>query len=147
MDRLPTIPADPTQMRQLFQNLLGNSLKFVRPGVPPRIRVASEALGNGADAPQAWRIAVADNGIGFEEKYLDRIFTVFQRLQGRASYEGTGIGLAICRRIVERHGGTITAQSQPGEGSTFFVTLPARTPQGGLDLGLQHETDHHPSGR
>jgi signal transduction histidine kinase len=141
---LPTIQADATHMRQLFQNLLGNALKFVRPGVPPRIRVAAERAGNGCGS-RAWCISVQDNGIGFDEKYLDRIFTVFQRLQGRAAYEGTGIGLAICRRIVERHGGSITARSTPGEGSTFFVTLPARS-QEGVDLG-QHAADHHPSGR
>ena len=74
------------------------------------------------------RICVEDNGIGFDEKYLDRIFTMFQRLHGRDEYEGTGIGLAICRRIVERHGGAITARSTPGQGSTFIVTLPVPTP-------------------
>jgi light-regulated signal transduction histidine kinase (bacteriophytochrome) len=141
VDPLPTLPADPTHMRQLFQNLLGNALKFVQPGVPPRVRVYAEAAGDGR-----WRIAVQDNGIGFDEKYLDRIFTVFQRLQGRAAFEGTGIGLAICRRIVERHGGSITARSRPGEGSTFIVTLPARS-QEVSELGQHHEADHHPSGR
>jgi len=143
---LPTIAADSTQMRQLFQNLLSNALKFVRPGVAPRIRISSEPRADVEGAP-LWCVAVQDNGIGFEEKYLDRIFTVFQRLQGRAAYEGTGIGLAICRRIVERHGGSITARSRPGEGSTFLVMLPARPQQGGADVGRQPEADHHPSGR
>jgi signal transduction histidine kinase len=146
LDPLPTLPADPTQMRQLFQNLVGNALKFVRPGVVPRVRVWADAV-PGEEGVPAWRIAVQDNGIGFEERYLDRIFTVFQRLQGRAAYEGTGIGLAICRRIVERHGGSITARSRPGEGSTFLVTLPARLSEGGHDLERQPEADHHSSGR
>jgi signal transduction histidine kinase len=101
---------------------MGNALKFQRPGVPPVVTVSAIEQG---DAEQAEVVlSFADNGIGFEEQYLDRIFEVFQRLHGRNEYEGTGIGLAICRKIVERHGGTITAQSKPGEGSTFLVTLP-----------------------
>lgn len=127
---LPTLEADPLQMRQLLQNLISNALKFHREGVPPRVSIWSEGLdahGRPATvAPDAFRISVADNGIGFAEKYLDRIFTVFQRLHGREQYEGTGIGLAICRRIVERHGGAISAASSPGEGATFVITLPAR---------------------
>lgn len=121
---LPALEADPTQMRQLLQNLVSNALKFRREGVPPAIsvRVAN---------PGAWpcELLVEDNGIGFDEKYLDRIFTVFQRLHGRGQYEGTGIGLAICRKIAERHGGSITARSVPGQGATFIVTLPPRQPQ------------------
>jgi signal transduction histidine kinase len=95
---------------------------------------------------------VADNGIGFDEKYLDRIFNVFQRLHGRGQYEGTGIGLAVCRKIVERHGGTVTATSREGEGSTFVVTLPARQPETDqtegdpADAG-EREADHDPAGR
>ena len=128
LGELPEIEADPTQMRQLFQNLIGNALKFHRDGVPPVVRVSaaqSESL------PENVTLTVADNGIGFEEQYLDRIFEVFQRLHGRNEFEGTGIGLAICRKIVERHGGSITARSKPGEGSTFLVTLPAK--QSGKD--------------
>lgn len=130
---LPVVVAEPLQMRQLLQNLIGNALKFQKPGEPPvvevRGRVRSDppsASGNGtpsADGPRV-EVAVSDNGIGFDEKYLDRIFDVFQRLHGRNEYEGTGMGLAICRRIVEQHGGTITARSRPNEGSTFIVTLP-----------------------
>lgn len=124
---LPTLQADPLQMRQLLQNLIGNALKFHKPDVAPVIRVdarqTSESDANGADL---WQISVADNGIGFDEKYLDRIFKIFQRLHERHAYEGAGMGLAICRRIVERHGGTITAQSRPGEGSTFIITMPDR---------------------
>ena len=126
MDDLPTVTADPMQMRQLFQNLIGNALKFHRPGVPPVIRIRgkrlpdaeSRTLGGGL------QVTVDDNGIGFEEQHLDRIFAPFQRLHGRDAYPGTGMGLAICRRIAERHGGTITAASTPGQGSTFVVTLP-----------------------
>jgi PAS domain S-box-containing protein len=131
VDDLPTIEADPMQMRQLLQNLVGNAIKFARPDAPPRVRIFAEtpadpATGTDETNGRRFTLYVADNGIGFEEKYLDRIFTVFQRLHGRGVYEGTGIGLAICRKIVERHGGTITAHSQPGEGSTFIVTLPLR---------------------
>ncbi|QDT52128.1 Phytochrome-like protein cph1 [Caulifigura coniformis] len=120
---LPSIEADPTQLRQLLQNLISNALKFHRPGVKPIVRVTSERIESPGRPPQV-RLTVADNGIGFEEQYLDRIFEVFQRLHGRNEYEGTGIGLAICRKIVERHGGTISARSTPGEGSTFIATLP-----------------------
>jgi signal transduction histidine kinase len=111
-------------MRQLFQNLLSNALKFHQPGQPPVVTVGSEPVqANGRD-PLCWQITVADNGIGFDEKYADRIFTIFQRLHGRHGYEGTGVGLAICRKIVERHHGYITASSQPGAGATFIITLP-----------------------
>lgn len=132
---LPPVEADPAQMRQLLQNLLANALKFHKPGVPPRVRIEGRLLppaeGNGnGQAPSFCEIAVSDNGIGFDEIYLDRIFNVFQRLHGREEYEGTGMGLAICRKIVERHGGQITARSKPGEGSTFLVTLPRTQPQG-----------------
>src|SRR5258706_5405492 len=100
---LPTVDGDPLQMRQLLQNLASNALKFHRDDVPPRVEIAGSVAGERA------RITVADNGIGFEEKYADRIFTMFDRLHGRGKYDGTGIGLAICRKIVERHGGTISA--------------------------------------
>ena len=116
---LPSIDADPLQMRQLLQNLASNALKFHREGVPPRVEIRGELHDGHA------RIVVDDNGIGFEEKYADRIFTMFERLHGRGTYEGTGIGLAICRKIAQRHGGEIAARSRPGEGSTFIVTLPA----------------------
>jgi PAS domain S-box-containing protein len=119
---MPSIEADPTQMQQLLQNLVANALKFHKPGVPPRVRLYSEP----AENQSTCRICVADNGIGFDEKYLDRIFNVFQRLHGRHEYEGTGIGLAVCRKIAERHGGILTARSRPGEGATFIATLPLR---------------------
>jgi PAS domain S-box-containing protein len=132
IEELPTIDADPMQMRQLLQNLIGNSLKYFRHGVPPVVRIYSQKLDarspdsmdESALARQLCQILVVDNGIGFDEKYLDRIFTVFQRLHKKGEYEGTGVGLAICRKIVDRHNGTITARSRPGEGTTFVVTLP-----------------------
>jgi light-regulated signal transduction histidine kinase (bacteriophytochrome) len=127
---LPTIEADAVQMRQLFQNLIGNALKFHRDGEPPRITIDARRLAaaNHAadDDRERWVISFADNGVGFDEKYLDRIFKLFQRLHERQTYEGAGMGLAICRKIVERHGGSITARSAPGLGSTFLVTLPNR---------------------
>jgi signal transduction histidine kinase len=125
---LPTLEADSLQMRQLLQNLISNSLKFARAGEPPVVQVESRILprveGNG-EIPR-FELLVRDNGIGFEEVYLDRIFELFQRLHGRQEFEGTGMGLAICRKIVERHGGTITARSAPEEGATFVVNLPLR---------------------
>jgi PAS domain S-box-containing protein len=132
IEALPTIEADPMQMRQLLQNLIGNSLKYFRPGVPPVVRIYSQnlagarewSMGDGAQPQRFCELSVTDNGIGFDEKYLDRIFTVFQRLHNKTEYEGTGIGLAICRKIVDRHSGTITARSSPGKGATFVVRLP-----------------------
>ncbi|SPF37261.1 Multi-sensor signal transduction histidine kinase (fragment) [Syntrophobacter sp. SbD1] len=118
---LPVISADPTQMRQLFQNLIGNALKFQKPGEKPMVQVRSVSK-----TDSECQIIVEDNGIGFEEQYLDKIFTLFQRLHGRSEYEGTGMGLAICKKIVQRHGGSITAKSAPGAGSTFIITLPVK---------------------
>lgn len=128
VEKLPTIEADPTQMRQLLQNLIGNALKFHKKNETPQVTVRSEPASL-PDALAAVSLVVRDNGIGFEEKYLDRIFTIFQRLHGRFEYEGTGIGLAVCRKIVDRHGGWITAKSQPERGAEFIVTLPIRQKQ------------------
>ena len=122
IDRLPNIEADYTQMRQLFQNLISNSLRF-HGDKKPVIKIYSNS---GPD--RTHKIFVEDNGIGFDETYIDRIFNLFERLHGRSEYEGTGMGLAICRRIVERHHGTITAKSQPGLGATFIITLPEKQP-------------------
>ena len=130
IDELPTVDADPVQMRQLFQNLIANALKFRRENVAPKVRVSCKTFQkeiseiDGAEPEEFIQLSFSDNGIGFDEKYLDRIFTPFQRLHGRNEYEGTGIGLAVCRKIVERHGGTLTAESTPGEGSRFIATLP-----------------------
>ncbi|MEO5753314.1 MAG: CHASE3 domain-containing protein [Chthoniobacterales bacterium] len=125
---MPSLEADPLQMRQLLQNLIGNGLKFARPDAPPVVEVESRLLRENSENGEIliYEISVRDNGIGFEEVYLDRIFELFQRLHGRQEYEGTGMGLAICRKIVERHGGTITARSAPERGATFLVNLPIR---------------------
>ena len=114
-------------MRQLFQNLIVNALKF-RGAAPPVIRIGATARQQSdlpATARAGWQIIVADNGIGFDAKYAERIFQPFERLHGRDVYEGTGIGLALCRRIVQRHGGTITADATPGAGACFTIHLPA----------------------
>jgi signal transduction histidine kinase len=123
---LPVIRADASQMRQLWQNLVLNALKFHRPNTPPVIRIGCEEVAqNGNPTKNAeLHLFVEDNGIGFDEKYLDRIFLPFQRLHGQEVYEGSGIGLAICRKIAERHGGSITATSTPGHGSRFIVKIP-----------------------
>lgn len=124
---LPGVEADPIQMRQLLQNLIGNALKFHRAGVPPVVQVTGCIVTSTDDhGSNVARIEVKDNGIGFEMKYLDRIFRPFERLHGRNEFEGTGMGLAICKKIVERHQGTITAQSIVGEGTTFIVILPVK---------------------
>ncbi len=119
---LPAVMADRFQMSQLLQNLIGNALKFHKPGQRPVVQVRTERVSR-ADS-ELCRLIVEDNGIGFDEKYRERIFQVFQRLHGRNDYEGSGIGLAICRKIAERHGGSITAESVPGKGAKFIVTLP-----------------------
>ncbi|QJD81337.1 histidine kinase [Spirosoma rhododendri] len=129
--RLPTVQAIPGQMDHLFANLISNALKFVRPGVVPRLHIDATLANVGqypnlADNRTYHEIRVEDNGIGFDEKYLDHIFKVFQRLHGKSAFEGTGIGLAICKRIVMAHEGHITAHSQPGAGTTFILILPER---------------------
>jgi light-regulated signal transduction histidine kinase (bacteriophytochrome) len=117
LQALPTVQADAGQMTQLFQNLIGNAVKFHGPE-PPEVEVAAEPQG------EEWRFAVRDNGIGMEPEYLERIFGVFQRLHTRTEYPGTGIGLAVCQKIVERHRGRIWAESALGQGSTFYFTIP-----------------------
>jgi light-regulated signal transduction histidine kinase (bacteriophytochrome) len=117
---LPTISADALQMRQLLQNLISNAIKFRRAGVTPEVWVDATLLDDRV------RLTVRDNGIGFDPQYSRRIFRVFERLHGRGEYPGTGIGLALCRRIAERHGGNIVADSEPDTGATFTVTLPTR---------------------
>jgi PAS domain S-box-containing protein len=130
---LPTIDADPLQMRQLFQNLIANALKFHRPDVPPVVRLTSEILTAtdhllpGVPPREKFtRITVADNGIGFDAKFAEQIFIVFQRLHTKQDYEGTGIGLAVCRKITDRHGGSIVAESSEGRGAIFRICLPLK---------------------
>lgn len=118
-DALPVVQGDELQLGQLLQNLLSNALKFREPGRPPRVHVSARRVGG------SWVFSVQDNGIGIESAYLQRIFVLFQRLHSRADFPGTGIGLALCRKIVERHDGRIWVESTPGQGSTFSFTLPA----------------------
>ena len=117
-DKLPTIPCDEVQLAQLFQNLIGNALKFRKPDVAPAVHVGA------AEQGAEWEFMVRDNGIGIEPQYFERIFMVFQRLHDKGEYPGTGIGLAIVKKVVERHGGRIWVQSQPGAGTTFHFTMP-----------------------
>jgi len=126
---MPVIEADPLQMRQLFQNLVSNSLKFHAEGRPPIVRIdsrrssPSQGVAPILDAREWWQVTVADNGIGFDAQYAERIFGLFQRLNGRSQFEGSGIGLAICKKIVDRHGGSLTAESGAEGGATFIATL------------------------
>ena len=116
-DSLPSLPVDATQITQLFQNLIGNAVKF-RGEQPPQIHVGVRR------EPERWVFSVRDNGIGIEPQYFERIFQIFQRLHTRKHYPGTGIGLAICKKIVERHGGKIWVESQLGQGTAFFFSIP-----------------------
>ena len=135
---LPSLQADPVQMRRLLQNLLDNGLKFHRPEAAPIVKISRQ---DKSDFPEFENmfclqpvgeycfLSVQDNGIGFEEKYKDRIFTPFERLHSQKMYSGTGIGLAVCRRIVERHNGSLMVRSTPGVGSTFLIALPLEQPE------------------
>lgn len=118
-DQLPVVRADDGQLEQLFRNLIGNAIKFHRPNVAPRVHLSAKQIGG------SYEFAVRDNGIGIAPEFHSRLFVIFQRLHGRDEYPGTGIGLAICKRIVERHGGTMRIESQGDDGATFFFTLPA----------------------
>jgi light-regulated signal transduction histidine kinase (bacteriophytochrome) len=134
---LPTIHVDESQLGQLFQNLISNGLKF-RAERPPRIHIS--ATQKGAD----WLFSVADNGIGVEKEFLERIFEMFQRLHERDKYEGSGIGLAIARKVVHRHGGRIWAESELGKGTTFCFTIPVAPLAG--ETGAQRQIPTQPMG-
>jgi PAS domain S-box-containing protein len=121
VDTLPMVKGDALQLRQVMHNLIGNALKYHQPGIAPRMNIRA------AQSAETVQIFVEDNGIGFEQEHAERIFQPFQRLVGRSQYEGSGMGLAICRKIIDRHGGEITAQSTPGMGTTFVITLPTYT--------------------
>jgi PAS domain S-box-containing protein len=123
-EALPAVWADSAQLTQLFENLIGNALKF-RSAAPPQVHISARETFDASQAAQVWEFAVRDNGIGIEPEYHTRIFEAFRRLQARARYAGNGIGLAICQKIVERHGGRIWVESQLGQGSTFYFTIPA----------------------
>ena len=123
---LPVVAADRTQMRQLLQNLVGNALKFKKPDRPAVVEVTGHVEHDEATDEEVAVIRVRDEGIGFEPRYVDKLFKIFQRLHGRGTYEGTGVGLAVCRQIALRHGGSITATGEPGVGATFEVRLPVR---------------------
>lgn len=117
---LPVVIGDRRQLEQLLQNLIANALKFIRPGVDPVVRIEGE------ERAGEWILRVRDNGVGIPPEYREKIFALFQRLHSRDEYEGTGVGLAVCKKIVERHGGRIWVESEPGDGSAFHVSLPAR---------------------
>ena len=118
-DALPTVLGNGAQIAQVFQNLVSNAIKFRRAEHPPRVRVSAERQDG------VWRFAVRDNGIGIDPQFTDRIFVIFQRLHTRAEYPGTGIGLSICKKVIERHSGRIWVESRPDDGATFFFTLPS----------------------
>jgi len=129
IEELDAVEGDPGLLRQLLQNLIGNAVKYHGEEAPV-VKVYGRSSAAGPAGSALYQIYVEDNGIGFDEKYVERIFKPFQRLHGRDEYQGTGMGLAICRRIVERHNGSITVKSAPGKGSTFIVTLPSEQPKG-----------------
>lgn len=144
VDQLPTLAVGPSLIRPLFQNLLSNALKYRRKDIDALIRIRSEASGNGETAIDGvnryYRIYIEDNGIGFDQKYAEEIFGMFRRLHHNGGeYAGTGVGLALCKKIVELHNGYISARSSPGEGSTFIVSLPVQASEKHLDRRIVYQ--------
>ena len=127
LEKLPSIAVNPGQIRQVFQNIISNALKFIKKGTPPVVRIHAK-IGPGPtgqqDNSRFCHISIKDNGIGFDEKFADNIFTLFRRLHTKDRFEGTGIGLAISKKIVEKHGGNIIAKGEEGEGAEFIIILP-----------------------
>ncbi|MGZ7043095.1 MAG: sensor histidine kinase [Methanobacterium sp.] len=123
-DKLPTVTADKSQLNQVFQNLIGNAIKFKKPDEPPKIHISARKY----EGKGEYLFSVIDNGIGMEPQYAERIFVIFQQLHTMAEYKGTGIGLSIAKRIIERHRGRIWVESELGEGSTFYFTIPIVRP-------------------
>jgi signal transduction histidine kinase len=148
LDRLPVLPASTVLMGPLFSNLISNALKYGKKGEVPRVRIRYEegpmqSTGNGKETEVRYgRIYIEDNGIGFDQKYAEQIFDMFRRLHSNAEYEGTGIGLALCKKIVEMHHGYISALGKPGEGAVFIVSLPLSSPQKEL-IGKNDEISGH----
>jgi two-component system, chemotaxis family, sensor kinase Cph1 len=134
-DSLPTISVDDTQLLQVFQNLIGNAIRFRRDS-PPRIHVSA------TKNTDEWIFSIKDNGIGIESRYVERIFLIFQRLHKRSEYEDTGMGLAIVKKVVDRHGGRVWVESEVGVGSTFYFTIPQ-----GLDDDSAGQTSPNPVGK
>jgi signal transduction histidine kinase len=140
VDPLPVLDIIPTRMRQVFQNLISNALKFAQDNVSPVIHIWGELIatkaidGEPSEIGPFCRIVVQDNGIGFDEKFLSRIFVIFQRLHNRTAYEGTGIGLAIAKKNIDKHYGLISARSQPGQGASFILVLPVTQTFGADDI-------------
>jgi signal transduction histidine kinase len=148
---LPIIQGVSSQLEHLFANLISNALKFLRPAVQPLLRIQAKSIDGIAyreliAGRRYFEITVEDNGIGFDEKYLDHIFKVFQRLHGKSEFEGTGIGLAICKRVVVYHHGFITAHSQPNQGTTFVIVLPESQLLQDYDRSNSTETHSHTAG-
>jgi two-component system, chemotaxis family, sensor kinase Cph1 len=138
-DPLPTLVADGTQIMQLFQNTIANALKFSRPGVLPKVHLSAERQ------EDEWLFSISDNGIGIDQKFFDRIFVIFQRLHNRDEYPGSGMGLTICKKIVECHRGRMWVESTPDEGSTFYFTIPIS--RGLRDRVQGNKIDNYPTSR